>query len=174
MYLTFHCPRCDQPNRSEELGASPRLTCVHCEWAKEVQRIEGEPEKADGNRSVPAECLRCGNEDLWRQKNFPQWAGLSCVALGAVTSSVAWGYHRPELALGILMGFALLDMVLYMTMPDVLVCYRCRTKHHQADVSQHGGFNHELAERYRQERIRLERSEASRNSAHPPHSAETN
>jgi len=117
---------------------------------------------------APKDCLRCGNRDLWRQKNFPQWAGLSCVAIGAITSSIAWGYHRPALALGILMGFAALDMILYVVMPDVLVCYRCKTKHHHADFSGHSTFNLEIAERYRQERIRLERAQASA----PPESAD--
>lgn len=165
MYLTFECPRCQHSNRSPDLGNTPELTCSSCGWNK--------PLKASESGESPRECLRCGNSDLWRQKNFPQWAGLTCVAVGAVASSIAWGYHRPVWALGILMGFALLDMILYVTMPDVLVCYRCRTKHHQADFSAHGTFNLELAERYRQERIRKERTEAGSGmpASQSPHSS---
>ena len=151
MHVTFFCPRCEQSCRSEPLTATSELSCAACGWTRKIDPA------ALGDVS-PKECLRCGNPDLWRQKNFPQWLGLSFVALGAVTSSIAWAYHRPVWALGILLGFAALDMILYWVMPDVLVCYRCRTKHHRADVSAHAGFNHELAERYRQERIRLERS----------------
>ncbi|WP_437203511.1 hypothetical protein [Planctomicrobium sp. SH664] len=151
MYLTFICPHCDQSQRSPELRAGDVLLCGDCEWKR--------PLSDEALQStVPSECLRCGNPDLWRQKNFPQWLGLTFVAVGAVTSSIAWGYHRPILALAILMGFALLDMILYMVMPDVLVCYRCRTKHHQTEMGEHAGFNHELAERYRQEQIRLRQS----------------
>jgi len=150
MFVTYACPRCNHQNRSEDLENRPELVCASCGWKKPLElSLPAEP---------PRECLRCGNEDLWRQKNFPQWAGLTCVAVGAVASSIAWGYHRPVWALGILMGFALMDMILYVVMPDVLVCYRCRTKHHQADFSRYGTFNLELAERYRQERIRMERS----------------
>lgn len=79
------------------------------------------------------------------------------VALGAIASSIAWADHRPVLALSILGAFALLDMVLYWIMPDVLVCYRCRARHRVAGTG--GGFgpyNHELGERYRQERLRVE------------------
>lgn len=159
MYLTFTCPRCEKSNRTPELAAHPVLKCAHCSWEKSLAA-----EQRDLS-SAPGECLRCGNSDLWRQKNFPQWAGLTCVALGAITSSIAWGYHQPAVALGILMAFALVDMILYVTMPDVLVCYRCRTKHHQADFSQHGTFNLELAERYRQERIRLERAGGPRSDS---------
>jgi len=161
MYLTFACPRCDHPNRSEELSREPELLCSKCGWKKSLDAGKLDLTGASG------ECLRCGNGDLWRQKNFPQWAGLTCVMVGAVTSSIAWGYHRPVLALGILMGFALLDMILYVTMPDVLVCYRCRTKHHAGDFSRHGTFNLELAERYRQERIRRERTAAESHRSAP-------
>jgi len=168
MYLTYACPRCQHANRSGEVAVDPSLTCGNCGWTKAIDSGQ------INVNSAPGECLRCGNGDLWRQKNFPQWAGLTCVAVGAISSSIAWGYHRPVLALGILMGFALMDMILYVTMADVLVCYRCRTKHHQADFSQHGTFNLELAERYRQERIRLERAatgqsaEANTLSGHSP------
>lgn len=153
MYLTYHCPKCDQPNRSANLAELTELTCEHCDWSRPFDEESGWREPA------PRECLRCGNSDLWRQKHFPQWLGLLFVGAGALTSSIAWAYHRPILALGILMGFALIDMLLYLTMPDVLVCYRCKTKHHAADVSGHGAFDHELGERYRQEKIRLEQAE---------------
>lgn len=98
----------------------------------------------------------CGNEDLWRQKDFSQRLGVLIVVLGAVLSSIAWSQHMPLTALGILMLFALADLVLFAVMPDVLVCYRCRTRHRGiGSVTQHKGFDHELAERYRQEQMRV-------------------
>lgn len=161
MYLTFSCPQCDQSNQSPDLSTVSELRCQRCDWRRPFSDRENELK----SESVPHECLRCGNPDLWRQKNFPQSLGLLFVALGAISSSIAWSYYRPILAISILMCFALLDMVLYIVMSDVLVCYRCRTKHHNADVSRHAAFNHELAEKYRQERIRLE--QAQRDSLPP-------
>lgn len=152
MYLTFLCPNCESPQQSEDLSKSLKLSC-DCGWEYDVH-----PDAIVDGR--PTDCLRCGNEDLWRQKNFPQWLGLIFVATGAITSGIAWYYHRPVLALSILVGFGILDMVLYSIMPDVLVCYRCRSRHHRADVSKHGAYDHELGERYRQERIRLEQSQS--------------
>lgn len=147
MHLTFTCPGCEHRTVTGELSDNSQLECSACGWKKSLTL-------GQVSDSGPRVCLRCGNGDLWRQKNFPQWAGFLCVATGAVSSSIAWGYHRPVLALGILMAFALADMLLYIFMPDVLVCYRCQTRHHQTDVSGHGTFNHELAEKYRQQRIR--------------------
>ena len=154
MRLTFHCPNCDAVNRSDQLSTRPELKCAQCDWAKAL------PEKVAA-ASLPNECVRCGNSDLWRQKNFPQSLGLLFVAMGAISSSIAWMYYKPILALAILMGFALLDMVLYIVMPDVLVCYRCRTKHHDVDVSGHTAYDHELGEKYRQEKIRQIEAEAN-------------
>jgi hypothetical protein len=154
MFLSFQCPRCESANRTGEIRDLPALQCASCGWTKDLcghQSAEG----------TPSACLCCGNSDLWRQKDFPQWLGFTFVALGAISSSIAWGYHRPVLALSILMGFALLDMILYVVMPDVLVCYRCQARHHRMDVGSHGGFNHELAERYRQERIRRRQSSSA-------------
>ena len=154
MELTFPCPRCETLNRSGDVAVDRSLRCDSCGWTRTLENMpEGD--------AAPQECLRCGNADLWRQKDFPQWLGFLFVAAGAVTSSIAWAYHRPILALSILMAFALVDMILYLIMPDVLVCYRCRTRHHHTDVSGHETFNHELAERYRQERLRLQQADVS-------------
>ena len=154
MYLTFYCPKCEQTNRSPEIPESMQIACSGCDWSRPIS------EEAIGTANAPSQCLRCGNPDLWRQKNFPQSLGFLFVAAGAVSSSIAWYYHRPITALAILMGFALLDMALYLTMPDVLVCYRCQSTHHRVDVSGHAAFDHELGERYRQEKIRLAQSKS--------------
>lgn len=102
------------------------------------------------------QCLACGCSDLWRQKDFPPLLGLTFVALGALLSTIAWSFYRIEMALGILMGFALLDLILYALMSDVLVCYRCDARHRRVNLDEnHSRFNLELAERYRQEARRI-------------------
>ena len=149
MRLTFRCPECGLENRTPPLAVGTVITCAGGDWRREIS----DKDLSDGN---PAHCQICGNQDLWRQKDFPQRLGLLCVAAGAILSSIAWFYHRPLTALGLLMAFALADMVLFLVMPDVLVCYRCRAKHHAVRPSRdHAAFDHELGERYRQEQLRL-------------------
>ncbi|MEZ5942418.1 MAG: hypothetical protein R3C18_13575 [Planctomycetaceae bacterium] len=104
----------------------------------------------------PTCCALCQNPDLWRQKNFPQGLGVLIVAIGAVVSSIFYAYYMMVWAMGTLMLVALLDMALYIWMPDVLVCYRCRARHLNVDTEGHPDFDHELFEKYRQEAIRLE------------------
>jgi hypothetical protein len=93
---------------------------------------------------------------LWRQKDFPVRLGLLMVGLGALGSTVAWSFYEPLWAIGILMAFALVDLLLFLFMPDVLVCYRCAARHRAAALDESvPHFNLEIAEKYRQEQIRL-------------------
>ena len=86
--------------------------------------------------------------------------GVAIVALGVILSTIAMVYMRPELSLGILMVFALADMVLYAVMRDRLVCYRCHARYRRIpNMEQVGTFDLEVNERYRQEAIRLKQAE---------------
>jgi hypothetical protein len=77
------------------------------------------------------------------------------VATAATISCVAWAWYQPLLAIGALMVAALIDMVLYTFMGDMLVCYRCAARHRKSAMSaQHPRYDLETAERYRQEERR--------------------
>lgn len=154
MQLTFHCPVCGQHQKTGDLPAAGALECSRCAWTRPLAPA-GEPLSC---------CAVCGNHDLWRQKDFPQALGLALVAAGAILSSIAWYYHWPKTALGLLMVFALADMLAFLLMPDVLVCYRCRARHRQLPpaTAEHPTFSHETAERYRQEHMRERAAQQSR------------
>lgn len=112
-------------------------------------------------------CLVCGCDDLWRQKDFPQKLGLTIVALGAILSTIAIANYMPGTAIGVLLAFALADLLLYTFMKDVLVCYRCAARFRHTDPGEEfPRFNLETAERYRQEAARLEASRSSAPTAH--------
>lgn len=155
MQLVFQCPTCDSANYVD-VGSEQRLVkCSECDWDREVPA-------ADIEGDCPQRCLCCGNQDLWRQKDFPQGLGLMLVVIGATLSTIAWAQFEPLFALGVLLVFAAFDLLLFVLMPDVLVCYRCRSRHRKADLSEdHPRFDLEIAERYRQEEMRLKEMEAS-------------
>ena len=91
---------------------------------------------------------------------------MALVALGAILSTIAWAYHLPATALGVLLGFALVDLLLFTFMKDVLVCYRCHARYRDVKFQEdHPRFNLETAERYRQEEARLKDSRRE-NSTH--------
>lgn len=153
MLLVFRCPHCQQTVRRTVAADDRDIACEHCGWTRELRA------ESDATKS-PAACCVCGCDDLWRQKDFPQRVGVALVATGALLSTLAWSWFRPVLAIGVLLVFAAIDLVLYWAMPDVLVCYRCGTRHSPEAIDPaHPRFDLETAERYRQERLRLEEAE---------------
>ena len=156
MQLIYHCPACQTLEITVANQEQTQLACSSCGWTRAFP-----PEHLDGEK--PLHCLACGTHDLWRQKDFPQGLGLLLVATGALLSTYFWAKMMPGWAIGVLMGFAAIDLVLFAVMPDVLVCYRCSARHRKAQVDeQHPRFNLELNERYRQETIRLAEAEKSK------------
>jgi len=149
MIVQFACPKCGSDQSVQAAWAPAELACASCGWRKALPAEEA-------SASKPSRCLVCGCDDLWKQKDFPQRLGLALVAAGAGLSTVAAWYYRPLWAIGILLAFALIDLVLFALMKDVLVCYRCQARYRNADPGQeHRRFSLETAERYRQESFRL-------------------
>jgi hypothetical protein len=145
--VTFCCPKCQQTNRLAVV-AGEAVQCAGCGW----QRAAGPDDFVQGK---PVRCLVCGCNDLWRQKNFSSRMGLLIVGAAILFSTIAYALWQPMLALGILMGFALLDALFYLFMRDVSVCYRCAARHTGFEpAGSHVTFDLGVAERYRQERLR--------------------
>ena len=153
MQVIFECPVCLKRTACDPKPREGAVHCQNCDWS----RNEGH---ADFNGEFCKRCRICGCDDLWRQKDFPPALGLIMVGLGILLSTIAWANHEPEWALGILMAFALVDMVLYTYMSDMLVCYRCRARHRKTALNEdHTGFNLELSERYVQMKKRQDSAE---------------
>lgn len=153
MEVRFDCPVCQVPGRQDLSDSTSELACPNCHWKRPI------PDTAIEN-TLPRKCVACGCDDLWRQKDFPQGLGLIMVGLGMLFSTIAWFNYRPVWAISILMGFALIDMLLYLFMSDMLVCYRCRSRFRHANLNDElPRFDLETAERYRQESIRLKESQ---------------
>jgi hypothetical protein len=73
-----------------------------------------------------------------------------------VGSSIAWAYSHLLLTFGTLFATALIDVVLYLIVPNALMCYRCSAQYRGLlGLENHGAFNLETHERYRQQAARL-------------------
>ena len=147
-HIIFQCPVCQQRRVTAPQPPDAIVRCAECDW----ERDEGSGDFSAGHL---CRCRICGCQDIWRQKDFPPALGLALVAMAAVLSCVAWAFYQPLLAIGILMSAALVDMVLYAFMGDMLVCYRCGARHRQTSMKEeHSRFDLETAERYRQQELR--------------------
>ncbi len=94
------------------------------------------------------------------RKNFSQRLGLAIVIVGFAASSVAWGLHMIYTAYGILFATALIDVALYLTVGNLLQCYRCSAAYRDlAGWQEHEPFNLETHERLRQQAARLEQQQ---------------
>lgn len=158
MKLKWGCPACLRAASSELAAEATELTCDACGWKRPIPA--GDVQQGEARR-----CLVCGCHDLWRQKDFPPEFGVAIVASGAVLSTVLYAWHLLEWSIGVLMAFALLDMALYVFMPDAAVCYRCHARFRRSgsprgEEAAPGAFDLEVHERYRQERIRLEQAKS--------------
>ena len=160
MQVLYQCPLCQQTRRAAIASNMEALVCESCHWTRAVPA-------GSVDAAGPHVCVVCGCGDLWRQKDFPQKLGLAMVILGAVLSTIAFSLYLPLTALGVLLGFALVDLLLFTFMKDVLVCYACHARYRDADLrDDHPRFNLETAERYRQEAARLNQSH--RTAGSPP------
>src|SRR5262245_60901970 len=150
MNVTFRCPHCDTTGRSDFDSDAREIACPGCQakWP-----IPSGWTSAEGKLS---QCLICPSTELFVRKDFSQPLGVAIVVVGIVISSVFWAYHMPYWTYGVLFVTALIDVVLYLLVGNVLQCYRCQAQYRGVPgLESHGGFDLETHEKHRQQRIRL-------------------
>jgi hypothetical protein len=101
-------------------------------------------------------CLVCPSTDLYVRKDFPQRLGVAIVTLGIIASCVTWAMSLLVATFAVLFATALVDVVLFLIVPNALMCYRCGATYRLAEgTGDHGPFNLEIHERYRQQAARM-------------------
>jgi hypothetical protein len=158
MNVTFRCPHCHEPARAEVEPSARRLECPACHTAWDVP----DSALADGKLW---HCLICPSRELFIRKDFSQAAGVGIVVVGFIVSSIFWAYRMPLWTYGVLFLTALIDVVLYLKVGNLLQCYHCQAQYRQVPgLENHGGFDLETHEKHRQQKIRL----AQHATAHAP------
>lgn len=151
MKLRSTCPDCDTTNVVELPGPAER-TCIGCGKVEPlVDAI------AEGKLKC---CAACGNEQLYRMKDFPQWLGMGLLATACILFYLFAIQYQYAIAWSILLGSAAVDGLIYFIVGDVVVCYRCAAQHRGIPSRVFDPHEIAIAERYRQERIRREQLQA--------------
>ncbi|MFT7642838.1 MAG: hypothetical protein ACI9G1_004597 [Pirellulaceae bacterium] len=100
-------------------------------------------------------CLVCHGNELFIRKNFSQKLGVSIIAVGFIASSIAYYHYLIYWSFGILLASALVDLLLYTFVGNMLECYRCHTEYRNVPgLEKHEAFSLETHERFRQQAAR--------------------
>jgi hypothetical protein len=174
MRITYACPSCDSTVASDGVERAATLVCPRCAAAVEVPTgaivwagPAGEPVAAGDGEPRLRRCLVCPCTELFSRKDFPQRLGVGIVVVGFAASCVTWAWRLLIPTFAILFGTALVDVVLYLLMPECQTCYRCGARYRGAGGPVEG-FDLETHEKHRQQKIRLaERTAAGRSPASP-------
>ncbi len=150
MNVTFRCARCGRLNRVELNQEVRQIACSMCSHAVVVR------EGAIGERGV-GQCVLCPSQELYVRKDFPRAIGLAIIGAGILASTVAWALYRPVTSFAILAATALLDLLVYGLVGDVLECYRCHGEYRGVDMQAHTAFQLAAHESQRQQAARLAR-----------------
>lgn len=153
MKVAFACPHCDATTQVEFSSNTTELACVHCGQKLETAQGAVVAEKVD-------RCLVCGSQELFIRKDFSQRLGVAIIATGFIASTITWFYYWRIATYCILFGSALLDVVLYFMVSNVLECYRCHSQYRGIPgLDTYEPFSLEVHEKHRQQEIRTREAE---------------
>ncbi len=153
MRITYACPACQATATDDRVEDRSTVECPACDAVLPVPEgaIQWSQTAAGGRRVRLRRCLVCPSAELFARKDFPQRLGVAIVVAGFAASCVTWGMRLLVPTFAILFATALADVVLYLLMPECLVCYRCNARYRGDGVSDGAaGFDLETHERHRQ------------------------
>lgn len=155
MNVTFRCTHCDHTVQADVPAPGGQLACPKCQtsWTVDAAAL---------TEGKLWQCLVCPSRELFIRKDFSQAAGVGIVVVGFLISSIFWAYRMPLWTYGVLFITALIDVVLYVAVGNLLQCYRCQAQYRQVPgLENHGGFDLETHEKHRQQKIRLAQSKSA-------------
>jgi hypothetical protein len=134
MEIEFRCADCGNIHQQEDLKEP--IVCSSC--GKSYGMLS---DFTDEKQAVKF-CVVCRCRDLYVQKDFNRKIGCGIAAIGAILA--------PFTKLISLFVCALIDLVLYLSLPAISVCYRCHAIYRAFPKNpDHEGFNLGINDRYR-------------------------
>ena len=117
----MQCRACDS-----EISFIPaeagQLVCPHCKKAV-VVRVD----KSLSENHVVQNCVACGHDSLYIQKDFNRSLGVAIVVVGSLISVYFLAESEPLYSMLSLGVTATVDYFLYRMVGEVTVCYACHT-----------------------------------------------
>jgi hypothetical protein len=149
MTVRVCCPNCEEYSALPEAGAKPWVCSICGAGLTPLAHAAEAPEVGLEH------CRYCGHGELYVQKDFPHWLGLSILLVAVVASFITYSYHEIAWTWVILLGSAAIDGLLYCLVGNVTICYRCLAQHRGFRPNpDHRPFDLGIGEKYRQQRLR--------------------
>lgn len=119
--ILMQCRACDReieftPTQAESLA------CPHCKKPV-VTRVD---QSLRENHMV-RNCVACGHDSLYIQKDFNRSVGVAIVVVGSLISVYFLAENEPFYSMLSLAITAAVDYLLYKMVGEVTVCYACHT-----------------------------------------------
>ena len=93
-----------------------------------------DPEGALDDEGCLSKCCVCGCDEFFVRKDFPQRLGLVMVVAVALASVTLFALRRIVLAVAVLAGLVIVDIVLNFLVGRCVVCYRCRAEYRDLPI----------------------------------------
>jgi hypothetical protein len=159
MNVTFRCPHCHKIGCAALAEDTREIACSACSERWPVAEAAVQADQV-------SRCVICPSTELYVRKDFSQALGVAIVVAGFIISSLFWYWRMPLWTYGVLFATALIDVVLYLTVGNLLQCYRCQAQYRGvAGLESHQPFNLETHEKHRQQKFRLEQQPPTPQSA---------
>ncbi len=138
------CRKCES-----EIIFSPTLGngVLKCPGCQEVVPLRMDPSiQANG---FVKNCVTCGHDTLYIQKDFNRNLGVAIVAVGSLASLFFFSRSQPLWGTLALFVSAGVDFIIYSLVADVTVCYSCHTIYRGFSKNpEHGPFELKDLEKY--------------------------
>ena len=137
--VEFGCTSC---GRVVEAAPGESVSCPKCSESLAVLESTETLER----------CLRCECNEVYRHRDFNQKLGLLLMVAGVGM----WFWLGSFIPMVVA---AAIDLLLYFTLPDVAICYRCKAHHRDfSNIKELAKFDLERHEHYRFKKAKEEQT----------------
>lgn len=142
--IILRCRFCNKEITFPPAAVREGLTCPGCHKAVPLRM-----DPTIDERGFVRNCVACGHDTLYIQKDFNRNLGVAIVILGSLISLFFFSRSEPLFAMVALSLSAAVDFVIYSIVGDVTVCYACHAIYRGFPKNpDHGSFDLAELEKY--------------------------
>jgi Zn ribbon nucleic-acid-binding protein len=142
--IILRCRECNREIAFPVTAVREGVTCPGCGKAVPL-RMDPTIE----NQHFVRNCVSCGHDTLYIQKDFNRTVGVGIVILGSLVSLFFFSRSQPILGMLALFVSAGIDFLIYSLVGEVTVCYACHAIYRGLDKNpDHSSFELTELEKY--------------------------